>query len=90
MLEITHLKVCYNDVLAISDVSLKVETGKIVALVGGNGNGKSTTLRAVAGLNAADAGSITFNGEAIHRMPMGLVLMIVLILILLGHIPRGF
>ena len=69
MLEITHLKVCYNDVLAISDVSLKVETGKIVALVGGNGNGKSTTLRAVAGLNAADAGSITFNGEAIHRMP---------------------
>src|SRR2546425_132515 len=69
MLEITHLKVCYDDVLAISDVSLKVEPGKIVALVGGNGNGKSTTLRAVAGLNAAAAGSITFNGEIIHRMP---------------------
>ncbi|WP_394790251.1 ABC transporter ATP-binding protein [Rhodoferax sp.] len=69
MLEITNLKVCYDDVLAISDVSLKVEPGKIVAMVGGNGNGKSTTLRAVAGLNAAAAGSITFNGQAIHRMP---------------------
>ncbi|MDB5850617.1 MAG: livF, partial [Rhodoferax sp.] len=69
MLEITNLKVCYDDVLALSDVSLKVEPGKIVAMVGGNGNGKSTTLRAVAGLNATAAGSISFNGEAIHRMP---------------------
>ena len=59
MLEIKNLKVCYDDVLAISDVSLTVEPGKIVALVGGNGNGKSTTLRAVAGLNRAAAGSIT-------------------------------
>ena len=39
MLEIKNLKVCYDDVLAISDVSLQVEPGKIVALVGGNGNG---------------------------------------------------
>ena len=69
MLAITNLRVSYNDVLAISDVSLKVEPGKIVALVGGNGNGKSTTLRAVAGLNAADAGTITFNGQAVHGMP---------------------
>ncbi|MEI8158225.1 MAG: ABC transporter ATP-binding protein [Burkholderiales bacterium] len=69
MLAIDHLKVCYDDVLAVSDVSLRVKPGKIVALVGGNGNGKSTTLRAVAGLNAAAAGSITFNGQAIQRMP---------------------
>ncbi len=80
MLEIKNLKVCYDDVLAISDVTLKVETGKIVALVGGNGNGKSTTLRAVAGLNPAAAGSIHFNGAPIHgiaadkRVPLGLSL----------------
>jgi branched-chain amino acid transport system ATP-binding protein len=80
MLEIRNLKVSYDDVLAISDVSLDVPEGKIVALVGGNGNGKSTTLRAVAGLNAADAGSIRFNGEPIHtvaahrRVPLGLSL----------------
>ena len=64
----------------ISDVSLTVETGKIVALVGGNGNGKSTTLRAVAGLNPVAAGSIHFNGAPIHgiaadnRVPLGLSL----------------
>jgi branched-chain amino acid transport system ATP-binding protein len=80
MLEIKNLKVCYDDVLAISDVTLTVETGKIVALVGGNGNGKSTTLRAVAGLNRAAAGSIHFNGAPIHgiaadkRVPLGLSL----------------
>ena len=69
MLEINHLKVCYDDVLAISDVTLRVEPGTIVALVGGNGNGKSTTLRAVAGLNPVSAGSIRFNGEVINTMP---------------------
>ncbi len=69
MLDIKNLKVCYDEVLAISDVSLKVDSGKIVALVGGNGNGKSTTLRAVAGLNRAAAGSIHFNGQAIEQIP---------------------
>jgi len=69
MLEIKNLKVSYDDVLAISDVTLTVPQGKIVALVGGNGNGKSTTLRAVAGLNAAGAGTITFNNQAVHTMP---------------------
>ena len=79
-LEIRNLKVCYDEVLAVSDVTLTVPAGQIVALVGGNGNGKSTTLRAVAGLNAAKAGTITFNDESIHtvpahrRVPMGLSL----------------
>jgi branched-chain amino acid transport system ATP-binding protein len=69
MLEIRNLKVCYDQVLAVSDVTMTVPTGKIVALVGGNGNGKSTTLRAVAGLNGVKAGTISFNGQAIHAMP---------------------
>ena len=69
MLEISHLRVRYGDVLALSDVSLKVPVGKIVALVGGNGNGKSTTLRAVAGLNPAESGEIRFEGQAIHKLP---------------------
>ena len=80
MLELKNLKVCYDSVLAISDVSLTVAPGQIVALVGGNGNGKSTTLRAVAGLNPLAAGSIHFNGQPIHgvpahhRVPLGLSL----------------
>ncbi|HEX3141846.1 MAG TPA: ATP-binding cassette domain-containing protein, partial [Rhizobacter sp.] len=50
MLEVSNLRVSYAGVLALSDVSLRVPKGQIVALVGGNGNGKSTTLRAIAGL----------------------------------------
>ncbi len=68
MLQVTDLKVSYSGVLALSKVDLKVETGKIVALVGGNGNGKSTTLRAIAGLNRADAGSITLADRNINAL----------------------
>jgi len=80
MLALANLRVSYDGVPALNDVSLKVDAGQIVALVGGNGNGKSTTLRAAAGLNALDAGSITFEGRAVHglpaheRVPLGLSL----------------
>ena len=80
LLEVSHLRVSYSGVLALSDVSLTVPRGKIVALVGGNGNGKSTTLRAIAGLNAVEAGSVRFDGvdvrtlPAHRRVPLGLSL----------------
>jgi branched-chain amino acid transport system ATP-binding protein len=80
MLQVTNLKVSYDRVPAVSDVTLTVPEGSIVALVGGNGNGKSTTLRAVAGLNAPDAGTITFDGRPIQtmaahdRVPLGISL----------------
>ena len=80
MLALDHLRVSYDGVPALTDVSLKVDAGRIVALVGGNGNGKSTTLRAAAGLNPLDGGSITFDGRAVHglpaheRVPLGLSL----------------
>ena len=69
MLQVSHLRVSYNGVLALSDVSLNVHAGQIVALVGGNGNGKSTTLRAIAGLNAPEAGTINFNGQTLQNLP---------------------
>ena len=80
MLDIRGLRVRYGDVLALADVTLQVQPGHIVALVGGNGNGKSTTLRAVAGLNPPEAGEIRFLGQAIgqvpahRRVPLGLSL----------------
>jgi branched-chain amino acid transport system ATP-binding protein len=80
MLQVRNLRVSYDGVLAVSKVDLQVGKGKLVALVGGNGNGKSTTLRAIAGLNAADKGQITFNDTEIQnvpahkRVPMGLSL----------------
>ncbi len=69
LLEVSSLRVSYSGVLALSSVSLVVPRGKIVALVGGNGNGKSTTLRAIAGLNAADAGQIRFDGAEVQALP---------------------
>jgi branched-chain amino acid transport system ATP-binding protein len=69
MLSVRNLKVSYGGVLAVSKVDLEVPAGKIVALVGGNGNGKSTTLRAVAGLNRADAGEIRFEDAVVHNLP---------------------
>jgi branched-chain amino acid transport system ATP-binding protein len=80
MLQVRDLRVSYDGVLALSKVDLEVGKGKIVALVGGNGNGKSTTLRAVAGLNRAERGTITLDGREIqgisacNRVRLGLSL----------------
>jgi branched-chain amino acid transport system ATP-binding protein len=69
MLSIEHLRVSYHQVPAVHDVSLHIAAGEIVALVGGNGNGKSTTLRAIAGLNRIDAGRIALEGIDIGALP---------------------
>jgi branched-chain amino acid transport system ATP-binding protein len=58
MLAVEHIRVSYKRVPALHGVSLVLKRGEIVAIVGGNGNGKSTTLRAIAGLNRLDAGRI--------------------------------
>lgn len=68
-LEASGLRVSYEGVPALNGVSLRVAPGEIVALVGGNGNGKSTTLRAIAGLNGLDAGSVRFDDREIHALP---------------------
>jgi branched-chain amino acid transport system ATP-binding protein len=68
-LEVSDLRVSYDGVPALNGVSLKVQAKQIVALLGGNGNGKSTTLRAIAGLNRADAGEVRFEGQALGRVP---------------------
>ena len=69
LLEVSRVRVSYSGVLALSDVSLVVPRGRIVALVGGNGNGKSTTLRAIAGLNPVEAGEIRFDGAPVQALP---------------------
>jgi len=69
ILRVSNLSVSYSGVQALQAVNLQVDPGKIVALVGGNGNGKSTTLRAVAGLNDVDAGDIRFEGKSVQALP---------------------
>jgi branched-chain amino acid transport system ATP-binding protein len=68
VLQVQHIRVSYGGVPALQDVSLDVQQGEIVAIVGGNGNGKSTTLRAIAGLNRLDAGRIVWEARDIGSM----------------------
>jgi branched-chain amino acid transport system ATP-binding protein len=68
MLQVTDLACAYGDVKALEGVSLEVKAGEIVTLVGANGAGKSTTLRAISGLLAPTAGRITFEGEDLRRL----------------------
>ena len=69
MLEIKNLEVCYGSISALQGISLKVETGSIVTLVGANGAGKTTTLRTISGLVKTHSGSIVFCGEDITNLP---------------------
>ncbi|HTN23803.1 MAG TPA: ABC transporter ATP-binding protein [Solirubrobacteraceae bacterium] len=68
MLEIEDIHTFYGNIEALKGVSLTVEEGEIVTLIGSNGAGKSTTLRSISGLSPARTGSIRFNGEEISRM----------------------
>jgi branched-chain amino acid transport system ATP-binding protein len=68
-LRVSHLEVHYGDLIGVSDVSLRVEEGAIVALLGSNGSGKTTTLNAIAGLVQPSGGSIEWRGESITRQP---------------------
>ena len=65
ILKIKDLKVNYGGIEAVKGVSFDVPEGEIVTLIGANGAGKSSTLRAIAGLVKPAAGSIEFNGEDI-------------------------
>ena len=65
LLKIEHLEVRYGDLIGVSDVSLEVPEGSVVALLGSNGGGKTTTLNAIAGLIPVHSGSISFRGEEI-------------------------
>jgi branched-chain amino acid transport system ATP-binding protein len=69
LLTIEHLEVHYGDLIGVSDVSLQVAEGSVVALLGSNGGGKTTTLNAIAGLVPVHAGSIRFRGEPIAGLP---------------------
>lgn len=73
MLKVNNIEVVYSNViLALRGVSLSIEDGKIATLVGANGAGKSTTLKAISGLLRTELGEVThgsieFNGEPIHK-----------------------
>jgi branched-chain amino acid transport system ATP-binding protein len=67
VLHVQQLAVFYGDVQALWDVSLQVNEGEIVTLLGSNGAGKTTTLHTISGLLRPHQGSITFQDQALHR-----------------------
>jgi branched-chain amino acid transport system ATP-binding protein len=69
LLEVEDVHAHYGTIQALRGVSLTVEEGKVVTLIGSNGAGKSTTLRAISGLTPASSGTIRFAGEEITRAP---------------------
>jgi branched-chain amino acid transport system ATP-binding protein len=69
LLEVSDIRTYYGTIEALKGVSLEVEEGEIVTLIGSNGAGKSTTLRSISGLTPARSGTITFAGDDISRVP---------------------
>src|SRR5437763_14666936 len=65
LLEITNLEVCYGVISALQDVSLRIDRGEIVTLIGANGAGKTTLLRTISGLLRPTRGTLRFtsNGQ---------------------------
>src|SRR5262245_14524462 len=68
LLDIKNLNTYYGDLQALFDLSLQIEEGQVIALIGANAAGKSTLISAIAGLNAGKKGSIHFAGQAIEHM----------------------
>jgi branched-chain amino acid transport system ATP-binding protein len=68
MLKLKSIELYYGEIQALKGISLEVPAGEIVAILGANGAGKSTTLRTISGLIQPARGEIVFEGSAIHRM----------------------
>ena len=84
LFEVRDLEVHYHKVAAIKGISLQVDAGAIITLIGGNGAGKSTTLRTISGLKDATAGEIWFEGERIDGMPADKIVRRGI-----AHVPEG-
>jgi len=76
LLELEDVHTFYGNIEALKGVSLTVDEGEIVTLIGSNGAGKSTTLRTISGITKARSGTVRFKGEDIHtRKPHDIVAM---------------
>jgi branched-chain amino acid transport system ATP-binding protein len=84
MLEVNSLTVSYGEIAALRGVTLAIEQGEIVTLIGGNGAGKSTTLRTISGLLRPKSGTILLNGELISGLAPDRI-----VALGVAHVPEG-
>lgn len=84
MLELKDINVYYGAIHALKNISLKIEEGEIAALIGANGAGKSTTLKAISGIEKLQGGSIKFNGKEISTSQASNIVKLGI-----SHVPEG-
>ena len=73
LLDVANLTTAYRGLIAISDISINVDSGEIVTVAGANGAGKSTLLKSIAGMEKPKSGSVNFVGERIDTIPAHLI-----------------
>jgi branched-chain amino acid transport system ATP-binding protein len=84
MLELEELRVFYGNIEALKGLSLHVNSGEIVTLIGSNGAGKSTTLKTISGTLRPRTGAVRFHGKEIHHVPAHEIVKLGI-----GHSPEG-
>ncbi|MCQ5122686.1 ABC transporter ATP-binding protein [Massilicoli timonensis] len=84
MLKVENLHVKYGAIHAVKGIDLEVKEGEIVTLIGANGAGKSSTLKAISGLEKAAEGSITFNGQPLNKLSARNIMKLGI-----SHVPEG-
>lgn len=84
MLKVENLHVKYGAIHAVKGIDLEVKEGEIVTLIGANGAGKSSTLKAISGLEKAAEGSITFNGQSLNKLSARNIMKLGI-----SHVPEG-
>lgn len=84
MLKIDNINLYYGGIHALKDLSLEVKKGEIVTLIGANGAGKTSTLRAISGLDPIKSGTISYKGSPINKIPAHKIVSLGL-----SHVPEG-
>ncbi|WP_027883398.1 ABC transporter ATP-binding protein [Meiothermus rufus] len=84
LLEVKDIHTYYGHIHALKGISLTVEEGEIVTLIGANGAGKSTTLRTISGMNKPRKGEVIYQGRPIHKIPADKI-----VALGIGHVPEG-
>lgn len=84
MLEVKNINLFYGGIHALKDISLEVDEGEVVTLIGANGAGKTSTLRAISGLTSIKSGEITFKNKSLNKVPAYKV-----VADGMSHVPEG-
>ena len=84
MLKIDNINLYYGVIHALKDISLEVKQGEIVTLIGANGAGKTSTLRAISGLEPIKSGTVTFKNSSLSKVPANKIVSLGL-----SHVPEG-